>query len=230
MASSVNLLPRLFKLVVKFKPIATLLNRFKLEFAKEYTTERVVEYPWIFINLRLEAGKVLDVGCCKSKLSIQLASLGYEVFGIDIMDYNYTHPAFKFSRQDITKMTYDSGFFDRIIAVSVIEHVGIADGSMDTERDKAAVKEMARVLKPEGIMLITVPFGRNCVTPNERIYSTETLNELFGSLNTEIAVDYFVFRDGKWVPSSENEAAEKDSSNGAKAVACVKISPKGKHD
>ena len=42
-------------------------------------------------------------------------------------------------------------------------------------------------------------------------------------------VDYFVFRDGSWVSASENEARDMDSSKGAKAVACVKISGKGRH-
>lgn len=229
MAASVNLLTRSFKLVVKFKPIASRLNQFKLEFAKEYTTERVVEYPWVFSNLKLDTGKVLDVGCCRSKLSIQLASLGHEVYGIDISDYPYTHPALNFSRQDITKLTFESDFFDRIIAVSTIEHVGIANSVKDSEGDKVAVREMARVLKPEGIMLVTVPFGKHCITPMERVYDSKALDQLFHFLNADMKVDYFVFRDGSWVAASESEARDMDSSKGAKAVACVKISRKGGH-
>ena len=44
--------------------------------------ERIVEYPQIFQWLR-PGSVVLDIGCVTSRLPIQLASLGYEVHGVD---------------------------------------------------------------------------------------------------------------------------------------------------
>lgn len=91
-----TLLARALRILSKVKSIQSRITQLKHEFAVEYASERIVEYPWVFRNLELDAGKILDVGCCKSKLSIQLASLGYKVYGIDISNYLYKHPNFKF--------------------------------------------------------------------------------------------------------------------------------------
>ena len=44
--------------------------------------ERIVEYPVVFKSIR-EPGRVLDIGCVSSRLPIQLASLGYDVHGLE---------------------------------------------------------------------------------------------------------------------------------------------------
>lgn len=71
---------------------------------------RIFEYPLIFQNLDLESGRMLDVGCCGSKLPIELASLGYEVYGIDVNDYPLTHPNFIFIKQDVINSTFLGSF------------------------------------------------------------------------------------------------------------------------
>ena len=49
--------------------------------------ERIVEYPFVHANINLEKGKILDVGCGPSKLPIELASRGYQVYAIDLQEY-----------------------------------------------------------------------------------------------------------------------------------------------
>ena len=56
------------------------------------TTERVVEYPFVFQNLSGVRGPVLDVGCCHSRMPMALASRGFRVVGIDVAPYPYAHP------------------------------------------------------------------------------------------------------------------------------------------
>jgi len=63
--------------------------------------ERIIEYPFIFQNLNLRKGsKILDFGCWESKLSIELASLGFKVIGVDLNNYEFSHPNFKFIKGD----------------------------------------------------------------------------------------------------------------------------------
>jgi ubiquinone/menaquinone biosynthesis C-methylase UbiE len=53
---------------------------------------------------------------------------------------------------DLTALDYDDETFDVVISVSVLEH-------MNDELKIIGIKEMARVLKPGGIMGITFDFG-----------------------------------------------------------------------
>src|SRR4030042_5037324 len=56
-----------------------------------FTNERIVEIPFVYQNLNLpKKAKVLDFGCCESKVSIELSSLGYNVTGVDLNDYPFT--------------------------------------------------------------------------------------------------------------------------------------------
>lgn len=58
----------------------------------------------------------------------------------------------KIEAQDATKLTYPAEYFDKVIAISSIEHI-------PENGDTLSVREFSRVLKPGGKCLITVPFG-----------------------------------------------------------------------
>lgn len=57
-----------------------------------------------------------------------------------------------FSLQDARQLQFDANQFDVVYSMSVIEHVG-ASG------DSAAMEELIRVLRPGGLLLVSVPFG-----------------------------------------------------------------------
>jgi SAM-dependent methyltransferase len=192
-------------------------------YLEKVLSSRIVEYPLIFKYLNIpEGSRILDVGCCYSLLSIQLSSIGYLVYGIDIEEYPYSHRNFKFFRQDIRKTSFPDDFFDAIIALSTIEHVGLGfsfatlkltqKSEKDFEGDKKSIKEMTRILRPGGKMLITAPFGKYRITPSERVYDEHHLMNLIEGLNVD-HVEYFARRNGDWIPvpfkyanSSEKEA------------------------
>jgi len=56
------------------------------------------------------------------------------------------------------------------------------DSYKDLDGDKKAVKEMTRILKDNGKILITLPFGRRDVFPEHRIYDSGSIDELFSGL------------------------------------------------
>jgi SAM-dependent methyltransferase len=58
--------------------------------------------------------------------------------------------------QDARKLNYPSDHFDLVTSISVFEHIAPEHGG-----DIPAIQEMARVLAPGGIAIITVPFSRN---------------------------------------------------------------------
>jgi SAM-dependent methyltransferase len=59
----------------------------------------------------------------------------------------------EFSLQDGRALTYADGEFDVVYSMSVIEHIDGESG------DGKAVEEMIRVLKPGGLLLLSVPYG-----------------------------------------------------------------------
>lgn len=127
---------------------------------------RIVEYPLAFSQLELgKRNLILDVGSSDSILPVFLASLGHSVHAIDIdqkvlkLEGYATKlgtPNLVAAIQDITKLQYPDNFFDKITAISSIEHVlPIKNG------DVKATKEIARTLRIGGQAIITVPYGEN---------------------------------------------------------------------
>ncbi len=97
--------------------------------------ERIIEMPFIFSELGARPGKlkILDVGCTNSWLSISLASLGHEVYGVDMRSYSFSHPNLVFFQGDVLNLK-ETGF-DAVVALSTLEHVGL--GAYGEEKGNA---------------------------------------------------------------------------------------------
>lgn len=172
----------------------------------DFISERLIEYPFVFKNLRLDKGRILDVGCYYSILPIQLASLGFEVCAIDPQPYQLEHPNFTFIRGDIQKSNFKNNFFDAVTVVSTIEHIGLGF-YLDEEGisgDKLAIREIGRILKKNGKLIMTVPYGKNFrITKSQRMYDNKSLkNLLFPEFELKKKM-IFVNKKGKWIPGVE---------------------------
>jgi SAM-dependent methyltransferase len=176
--------------------------------------ERIIEYPMVFIALsKLKNAKVLDAGCYTSRLPLQLASLGYKTWTIDLKKYPFSHPNLNVKQENVTKTSFPDSFFDAVISISVIEHVGLgAYGEQKIPNgDKKAIAELTRILKPGGLMIISAPFGKRFTGRDYRVYDRESLNFLFTDLE-KVEERYFLRRSNScWIPSSI-ESCEQTSS------------------
>jgi len=107
---------------------------------------------------------VLDVGYGGGTFIPSLAQLAKEVHGIDTMPYPQKVNKIlkkegikaKLTVGSIFKTPYKSNYFDRVVCVSVLEHF------KGRELNKA-VKEMYRILKPGGYLVMGFPV-KNTVT------------------------------------------------------------------
>lgn len=59
----------------------------------------------------------------------------------------------QFKVVDGRKIPYKSGSFDKAFTVSVIEHI-------ENNGDSETIKEIARILKPGGVLVLTTPYGK----------------------------------------------------------------------
>ena len=186
------------------------------------TTERVLEYPFVFQNLGAPRGPILDVGCCTSGMPIALASRGFTVVGVDVNPYPFAHPNFRAVRGDATRLPFASGTFGGALAISVVEHIGIGHygDPLATAGDRLSVREIARVLRPDGRAVVTVPFGVARTDDFQRVYDPPRLGELLAPFS-DVRIEYARSADGLWTPCAEHEAASVDWGGTERAVALV---------
>jgi SAM-dependent methyltransferase len=132
------------------------------------TDERVVELPWVLARLR--GDRALEVGYAFAEAPYLAALLlaGFdELTGVDLAEAD-VH-GMTTVRADIRDLPFDNGTFDLVLCVSTLEHVG-ADNTgygLEAEEDAAArlapplaaLRELRRVLAPDGRLLITMPCG-----------------------------------------------------------------------
>jgi len=162
-------------------------------------SERIIEYPLVFQYLDRDWRSILDFGCMEDLLPIHLASLGYNVTGLDFRSYPFTHTNFEFIQADILSWEPLEEKYDCVISVSTIEHVGLGGygDSVFEDGDKIAVQKLFTTLKKGGRLIITVPFGKFAIERNMRVYNHEKLLELIP--NIEVARFFFKpSRQGEW--------------------------------
>ena len=198
--------------------ISLLRRLFPEYFAKEplAPTDRYIEYPFIIRNLPKPPAKVLDVGCSGSFFPLLLASFGYDTYGIDIRNYPILNKLkfknFTFVKGDIKETPFPNSYFDVITAISTIEHIGISGRygiEDDPEGDKKALEEMVRILKPQGTILLTIPFGKGkVIKPYMRVYDDVRIKNLIKGCIIE--AEEYCMQDERdnWMKCSKEECSK----------------------
>lgn len=88
--------------------------------------------------------RVLDAGCGEGVLVEEYAAR----LAIEGLDPNYESPVVR--RGSLLALPYADGTFDRVLCLDVLEHLSYAE-------QPVALGELARVLKPDGELLVSVP-------------------------------------------------------------------------
>ena len=93
-------------------------------------------------------------------------------------------------------------------AISTVEHIGLAHykDAADPDGDFKAMAEIRRILKPRGLCVLTVPYGRFTITPVFRVYDKARLARLIQNFRV-LEEQYLVNNnDQYWLKASVEEA------------------------
>jgi SAM-dependent methyltransferase len=206
-------------------------------------TERAVEFGWV--RHHISSGDVLDAGSALNH-EVTLDRVLPVVSSLTIVtlapeERSWPERGVRYLYDDLRRLQIPDASFDMAVSVSTLEHVGLdnsrfydADapqGDPDHEA-QLAMRELRRVVKPGGALLITVPFGRSWRDDWVRTLDGDQLDALVSAVEP-VATDESFFRrypDG-WRRVRRDQAADATyRRHWSEAVACVQIQLPGELD
>jgi SAM-dependent methyltransferase len=210
--------------------------------------ERVVEWPWVLSNG--PRGHVLDAGSALNHAEVLAHYLpcvdDLHIVTLEPEDQAYTGNRISYVFADLRDLPYRDDLFDTVVSVSTLEHVGMSNEryGVDDERTEdpdvelaAAVRELRRVAKPGGTLLITVPYGRPDDLGWFRVFDRRLVDHLIASAEpADASVAVYRYDASGWQLSDLDAAADAvyrehtldpspaDLAPNARAVACLRLS------
>lgn len=193
--------------------------------------DRSVEYPWIFANMLGNANRFLDAGSTFNFPSIITHPLltGKEITILTYYPeyYQFVEKRISYVFADLREIPIRDNWFDEIVCQSTLEHVDMDNsiyGYQKTEGQepisanysyRSVIKELIRILKPGGQLLLTCPYGK---FENHGFFQqfsqemVEDMRSIFLS-NGQVTTDFFIYKPDGWYWSDIDEASEAKSYN-----------------
>lgn len=178
-----------------------------LESLKKHNNEWFKDYIDFILEKVPRGSKGLDVGCGMGLAVKLLREAGYDMIGLDISDM-FLSEGSKIYNIDRSKlicanalhMPFKDKSFDFVCSIDFVEHVSVL---IDT------LKEAGRVLKKEGILIISVPHPEHdikdlrawpeCYSLHLHSFSFKSLKELllelgFYSIENKTSLNHLIIR------------------------------------
>jgi len=193
--------------------------------------ERVVEYPWIFSKLPIGNFKVLDAG---STFNFDYIVNHSVIKDKDLTIFTYSPETNSFNNKrisyvygDLRSLPFKDNYYDIIVSQSTIEHIDMDNSiygyniNYNKELNKKsyeylkAITEMIRVLKNNGSLLLTFPYGKFENHGFFQQFDTEMVGEiekLFEGAG-KYKLTYFKSLKEGWILSTKKECDNEESFN-----------------
>ena len=213
-----------------------------------------MEYPWLFSRLPAGRGSLLDAGSVLNFefLLEQPALAGKKVHICTLAPESncFWRKGVSYLFGDLRRLPYRNGWFDWIVCLSTLEHVGMDNTLLYTDDDAnresstqgylTAVSELKRVLEAGGTLFLSVPFGKRANHGWLQIFDDRMVQEIIETFQPAAAVkECFLYHPDGWQRATPAEAAhatffdihhahgyDPDFAASARAVCCLELKAK----
>jgi len=212
--------------------------------------ERAIEYPWFFSHLPDTSGRLLDAGSILNHDYVlghqKLRNKTISIFTLAPESESYCDRGISYVYGDLRESCYRDNYFDWIVSISTLEHVGMnntlfftkdrSKNESDPESHLRAVSELRRILKVSGVLYITLPFGRAQSHGWLQVFDIRMVRNLQDVFRPASCREtYYRYTNSGWQISSEDECRDAryfDPSKGgtvktdfaaAEAVVCMEL-------
>jgi SAM-dependent methyltransferase len=185
--------------------------------------ERCIEYPWLLAHVPVGLGRVLDAGAAVNHAFLldqpALADKRLHIVTLAPEAVCYWQRGISYLFEDLRGLPLQDSVYDMVICVSTLEHVGCDNtfytGPTPSAEQRVddfplAVRELHRVLKAGGQLLLTVPYGRYQYHGAFQQFDRRRLRqaeEAFGDMEGLTERFYRISRQG-WQLGSEEECSD----------------------
>jgi len=186
--------------------------------------ERDIEWSFLSKEMPEGPGEALEFGCENGYMSLVAGQKGFHTIASDLQQqhFHWQHPNVEFLLGDFLKLELPANHFDLLINCSSVEHVGVAGrygiSAEQSNGDIEVMEKFARVLRPNGLLLMTAPCGLDTLmAPWCRVYGAERLPQLLTPFRVEKEAYWTKDSQNRWTGASRAEAlafpAKSDPSN-----------------
>ena len=217
--------------------------------------ERIVEYPWIFANLKkgktifLDAGSTFNFDYLLNNELIKNKQKYIYTFYPE--DKSYNHKKISYVYGDLRNLPFRDNFFEEIVCQSTIEHIDMdnsiygydLNSTLEFATNKSyeylkVIEELLRVLKNNGQLLLTFPFGKFENHSFFQQFDSEMLVRITDKLKKlgSYELTFFKYLPEGWIIASQDECNDSESFNPhtqigkkddfaahSRAICCVKF-------
>lgn len=183
--------------------------------------ERIIEYPWVLSRLPKERCRVLDAGSTfnfdyiitnpiisNKDLIILTLSPESQCFWKKKVSYVYS---------DLRDNPFKDDYFDIVVCISTLEHIGM-DNVMYTSNKQFheykqnsfvdALKEFNRILKPNGNLYITVPYGKHKNYGFFQLFDADLVQQVVETFEgSHDEINYYQYLEKGWTLSEESKCS-----------------------
>lgn len=217
--------------------------------------ERIVEYPWIFANLLkvktifLDAGSTFNFDYLLNNELIENKDKYIYTYYPEGNSYNHKRISYVYG--DLRDLPFRNNFFEEIVCQSTIEHIDM-DNSMygydlkstlELVTNKSyeylkVIDELLRVLKTNGQLLLTFPYGKFENHGFFQQFDDEMVSRITDKMKDlgSCELVFFKYLPDGWIVASQEECNNSESFNPhtqigkkddfaahSRAICCVKF-------
>ncbi len=203
--------------------------------------ERCVEFPWVMAHLGAAPDTVLDAGSTLNHAYIitapNLANKTLHILTLAPEGECFWQRGLSYMYADLRSIPMRDAFYDTVVCASVLEHVGF-DNTMYAEGETyredrpndflQVMRELRRVLKPGGRLLLSVPYGRYERHHWFQLFDRDLLTQALDAFgpSSMVSESFFRYTAEGWQQATDDACRDVSyggDTRGAGAVACVLV-------